>query len=153
MIYLNDEESFYAIISLLDNYDCQRMYEDVSSIRMQMFVHDNLVAKFLPKISGHLKELGIESLTFCTSWYMTLFSCVLPFQYFLRIIDIFFFEKWKIMYRVSLTILKLKEKRILTATSFEDVYFILKDFSEYNTKNVIHENKFFKIACNDFIFS
>ncbi|EAS03440.1 rab-GTPase-TBC domain protein (macronuclear) [Tetrahymena thermophila SB210] len=152
MIYINDEESYYMIISLLENYDCKKMYEDVASIRKQLFVHDHLVKKFLPDISEHFQNYGIESITFGTSWYMTLFSSVLPFQYFLRIMDIFFFEKWKIVYRVALAMLKLKKKRLLNAKSFEEVFLVLKDFSEYEN-NIIDQDKFFKIACKDFIFS
>jgi hypothetical protein len=41
------------------------------------------------------------------SWYMSLFSAVLPFNLFLRVFDIFLIEGWKILYRVSFTILKL----------------------------------------------
>lgn len=66
--------------------------------------------------------------------------------------DIFFFEKWKIIYRVALAMLKLKKKRLLAAKSFEEVFAVLKDFSEYEN-NIIDQDKFFKMACKDFIFS
>lgn len=33
MIYMSNEESYFMIISLLENYDCKKMYEDVASIR------------------------------------------------------------------------------------------------------------------------
>lgn len=128
------------------------MYEDVSNINMYLFVHDHLVNKFLPEISEHIQIHRIDSTTYATSWYMSLFSSILPFSYFLRIMDIFLNEKWKILYRVSLAILKLKKKRILAAKSFEGVLNVLKNFSEYEN-NTIDEDKFFKMACKDFIFS
>ncbi len=57
---------------------------------------------------------------------MTLFSAVLPFNLFLRTFDIFFFEGWKIIFRVSLAIIKNKEKEILEARSFDKIMQILK---------------------------
>lgn len=66
--------------------------------------------------------------------------------------DIFFLEKWKIIYRVTLTILKLKKSKLLACKTFEGLYLLLKDFSDFE-KNEIEEDKFFKIACSDFTFS
>jgi len=152
MIYLNDEEAFFLIISLLENYDCEKMYLDVSSIRKQLFVHDHLLKKFMPDITEHLAKFSIDTITFATGWYMTLFSSVLPFKYFLRIMDVFFLEKWKIIYRVALAMLKLKKQRLLAAKNFEEIFVVLKDFSEYEN-STIDEDKFFKSACHDFIFS
>lgn len=51
MIYHSDEEAFFTIISLFIRYDCEKMFEDVGSIKRQIFVHDSLVEKFLPEIS------------------------------------------------------------------------------------------------------
>ncbi|EGR30341.1 plant adhesion molecule 1, putative [Ichthyophthirius multifiliis] len=119
MIYVNDEESYHIINSMLINYDCMKMFLDVGSIRKQLFVHDQLVKKFLPEVAEVLQKNCVESIFFATGWYMTLFSSVLPFQYFLRVMDIFFNEKWKIVYRVALAILKLKKKEILQCKSME----------------------------------
>ena len=81
---------------------------------------------------------------------MTLFSSVLPFNLFIRALDIFLNEGWKVLYRTALAILKIKEKEILSANSFEKVMEIVKDFESLEKYD---EDNFFKIAMNDFIFS
>ena len=66
--------------------------------------------------------------------------------------DIFFYEKWKIVYRVALAILKWKRKELLKAKSMESCMKIIKDFSSFET-NEVDQDKFFKVACKEFIFS
>jgi len=75
------------------------------------------------------KNVGIETFFYATGWFLTLYTAFLPFNLVLRIIDIFFFEKFKILYRVGLAILKCKEKEILEAKNMEKVIKIVKDNS------------------------
>jgi hypothetical protein len=74
---------------------------------------------------------------------MTLFSAVLPFNLFLRTFDIFFYEGWKIIFRVSLAILKIKEKEILEAKTFDKIMAILKSLdslAEIEDKLILSAN-------------
>ena len=76
---------------------------------------------------------------YATRWFLTLFTVVLPFEIVKRIIDILLSEKDKIIYRISLTIIKYNEKEILKAKEFEKIIVILNDFSE---KKWYDEDKF-----------
>ena len=60
-----------------------------------------------------LNENSVSSILFATSWFMTLYSSVLNFHIFLRIMDIFWLEKNKIIYRIALAILKIIEDDLL----------------------------------------
>ena len=57
--------------------------------------------------------------------------------------DVFLFEKWKIVYRTALTILKLLENAILGSNCFED---ILKELKNLEFLNNIEEDYFMTIA-------
>jgi len=135
-------------LSILENYSCEEIFRDVSSVRQQLFIHDRLIAKFLPKISQKLTDLCVDPLFYATSWYMTLFTAVLPYSYVIRLIDCFLLEKWKIIYRLALAILKKKEKKLLSARLIEEIFAILKDFSDFQGS----EDKLFRSAIKDFVF-
>ncbi len=61
---------------------------------------------------------------------MTFFIIILPFNTTLRILDIFLLEGYKIIYRIGLAILKLKEKAFLAKPEMDEILMELKDFSK-----------------------
>ncbi len=80
---------------------------------------------------------------YATKWFISLFTDVLPFNCVVRIIDSLLFERNKIIYRVALAILKIKQKKILKAGSMEDMMTLLKDYKE---PEFFNDDKFMKIA-------
>jgi len=61
---------------------------------------------------------------------MTLYTNFLPFKLVVRLFDSFLFESFKIIYRIGLTIIKIKEKKLLTCRNMDDVLVHLKNFEE-----------------------
>lgn len=80
---------------------------------------------------------------YAASWFITLFNSVLPCEYCYRIMEIYFLEGDKVLYRVALQILKEKKKHIKKLGSFEDVIAELKSYEEFG-KGLI--DKFFSEA-------
>ena len=65
----------------------------------------------------------MESVHFGVSWWVSLFTgsdCV-PFSVTVRIFEIILSEKLKIIYRASLTLLKIKEKELLTLSGVDHI--------------------------------
>lgn len=132
-------------LSLLDNYGLEEIYVNVSSVKKYLYVHDKLIKKFMPDVYRSLESQGLESILYATSWYMTLFTVNLPFAFVLRLMDIFLLEKWKIVYRIALALLKVRSKKILASSGFEQGYTAVKEFG--NLEEEIDEDTFFKIVC------
>ena len=84
IIHLNDEQSFWVLLSLMKKYNCLEIYQDVAVIKKYLYVHDELLRKFMPQVAQRFQEQSVDSLYYATKWYMTLFSAVLPFNLFLR---------------------------------------------------------------------
>ncbi len=61
---------------------------------------------------------------------MTLYTNVLPFNLVVRLFDSFLFEKFKIIYRIGLAIIKIKEKKLLQCKSMDTVLMALKNLNE-----------------------
>ena len=77
---------------------------------------------------------------------MTLFTGTvgMPFNIVVRIMDTLLFEKQKILYRISLAILKIKEKELLTEKGMADILSNLtKKFTEPQWED---EDGFFNLA-------
>ena len=74
---------------------------------------------------------------------MTLYSNFLPFNLVVRLFDCFLFEQFKILYRVGLAIIKIKQKKLLKCTSMEQILAHLKNFEEPEFHN---DDQFLKVA-------
>lgn len=150
LMYMNDEEAYWMLYSLMQKYECLPIYQNVGNIYIKLYAFDKLLGKFLPKVLQQLSKFNIQSVLYATPWFMTLYSSVLPFNLFLRTFDIFLLEKWKIIYRVGLTILKHHEAAILRAQGFDEIMVALKNIDVFAEMD---EDQFFSTANNQFIFS
>lgn len=96
---------------------------------------------------------------FSNSWFITLFTHVLPIQTVLRIFDIYFFEKDIILYKVALAIIKLLENSIINKTAsltdvmnsfstlkgeiFQNSDLVIKTANKFQIKNKELQVKYF----------
>ena len=58
---------------------------------------------------------------YATKWFVTLYIGELPDKLVLRIFDTFLFEGTKILYRMGLAILKIKEHSLVKAQDFGSI--------------------------------
>ena len=63
----------------------------------------------------------IETLLFACSWFVTLFNNVLPCQYSFKILELYFLEGQKMIYKVGLQILKEKKKIVKKMSDREEI--------------------------------
>lgn len=80
---------------------------------------------------------------YSTKWFLTLYTNCLPFGLVLRIFDVYLFENYKIMFRVALAILKIKQAALLAANDIDPIMRILNTFDEPIFHN---EDAFFKVV-------
>lgn len=79
---------------------------------------------------GHLEVEGIDPTMFATDWIMTIFCRGFSFDLVTRVWDIFLNEcSFKIVYRVSLALLKSIEKPLLAA-KFDGIMGIIKELPQ-----------------------
>lgn len=84
----------------------------------------------MAKTNSIKEKHGIEGVLYATGWVMTLYSNFLPFKLVVRLFDCFLFEKFKIIYRVGLAIIKIKEKKLLQCNNMDQILMHLKNFEE-----------------------
>ena len=122
----------------LTTYDMQRkscplrlMYlPKLSETQKILHVFDELAGLHLPKLWTHFTLEGIHPTMFVTEWIMTFFCRGFSFELVTRVWDIFMFEgDMKIIYRVSLAILKYFEEEFLSK-KFDKIMGLLRDISK-----------------------
>lgn len=124
--YMNEEDAFFMLVSLLDNYRMAGLFKDNLPLLSKYFFQLNLLIRMhLPRVHEHLHLSGVDPTMYCSQWFMTI--CIYGFRYstVCRVWDIFLAEGVKIVFRVALAILKLNQEAIL-ARNFEEVLQILK---------------------------
>ncbi|KAL9657620.1 hypothetical protein ABK040_012699 [Willaertia magna] len=113
LLHCNEEESFWLLVTLLEDILPANYYNpDLTGMRVDSYVLDELVNDRLPKLAAHLKELGVETCAFASGWFMRIFIDVFPIETSTRILDLIFTEGTKILFRVALGYLKLQENEL-----------------------------------------
>ena len=129
MIYMDHEDAFFMLLSIMRDYDILDMYRPkMPGLARTFYVHLSLTKKYLPKLHQHLLDNHYEPSMYGSQWFMTIYAIALPFEVVLRIWDIFFAEGKNIIYRIALAILKLNQEKLLTC-DLDGIFNTIKQYS------------------------
>ncbi|CRH01136.1 GTPase-activating protein, putative [Plasmodium relictum] len=131
ILYMSEEDAFFMLISLLDKYKLNDLFSsDMPLLNEYLYILDQLLLFFFPKIHNHLQKENIHSSMYASQWFITLFSYNINILYSIRIWDFFFIHNYTFLFKVALAFFKLQEDIILTE-SFEDILNRLKILSKH----------------------
>lgn len=107
------------------------------------YVLENLIKIFLPKLAHHFKNIGMQPIFYCSSWFITLFTQALHYtpQSFLliQVVDLFMAEGYKGFFKAVLAILTFKEKELLESNFEEGVEILGKVMESELFRNTNYE--------------
>jgi len=130
LTYLVEEDAFYCFHSVLSRSSSplRLMYlPKMSETQKVLYVFEQLGAQHLGSLWTHMSAEGIHPTMYATEWFMTMFCRGFSFDLVTRVWDIYLAEgSFKIVYRVSLAILKSFEKQFMER-SFEKMMALLKE--------------------------
>ncbi|KAF5398771.1 putative RAB GTPase-activating protein [Paragonimus heterotremus] len=116
LIHMPEEEAFWTFICICEHYLPDYFKQGLVRVKTELKMFAALLAKYHPKIHSHLLQHNVEPIFFAIDWFMCLFTRNLPWSSVLRILDMFFFEGVKVIFRTALALLDLilgsAEKRI-----------------------------------------
>ena len=125
--YLNEEKSFWMMENIMKNYHLQELYyQGFPGLKKNLFVLLKFMKKLLPNLFKKFLKYNVFPTLYASSWYLTCFSNVLPYNLVLRIMDCYLFEGNKIIHRISLGILALNEKKFLEKKNFSEIMDVMK---------------------------
>ena len=116
LTYMDEESSFYLLHSLMKKYQLEGVYlPDFPELKKHFYVLLILLKKHLPKIYEVFKSCDMMPSMYASEWFITLFCRELNFKYLVRFFDVFLLEGRKIIYRIGLALLKLRENEFINA--------------------------------------
>ncbi|KAL4448703.1 hypothetical protein ABPG74_012792 [Tetrahymena malaccensis] len=146
LLYADEEESFYICVSMLKNYGFKDCYfEDLNGLQQAVKILDNLIKLYFPHVADFLNKKNIQTGLFATSWFNTLFAYDFPRQFFIRVIDLFLFSGWKILFQISLAIIQEAQFLIFTADE-DDIVNIIKKGLSMNQEQILLNSQNYKIT-------
>jgi len=114
LTYMDQEDAFTSCITLMRNFNMAGFYKPgMPGLQKAFYVLLSLIKKFLPDLHTHFSANNMLPSMYASQWFMTIYAVNIPFECTIRIWDIFFIEKQKILYRVALAFLKMAQKELL----------------------------------------
>lgn len=79
LVYADEEEAFWVFCCIIENLLPSDFFGSSLLVsRACPLVLLDYVQKLLPKLYGHLQEVGIDLGAICFSWFLSLFTDCLP---------------------------------------------------------------------------
>ena len=141
LIYMDEESSFYMLHSLMKKYKLEGLYYDnFPDLKKKCFVLLNMQKKYINKLYNIFQRDGIVPTMYASSWFISLFARTVDFNIAVRILDCFFLEGFKVIYRISLALFKLSENAFCSAKKGETLPLL------YKVQENINIEELFKVA-------
>ncbi|KAJ2157351.1 GTPase activating protein (GAP) [Coemansia sp. RSA 552] len=128
LIFMTEEQVFWALSVMCERmvpgYYSQSMY----GASLDQSIFQALVEETMPMLANSLQRHDIQLSIACLPWFLTLFVNSMPLVYALRVLDCFFLEGPKILFRIALSILKINGGELMDAADDGAFLFVLKQY-------------------------
>ncbi|CAG9316546.1 unnamed protein product [Blepharisma stoltei] len=142
LIYMSEENAFWTLVAVMNKYELRGFYlPNMPGIYKALYKINSLFSHYIPHLWKHLQSLHFLPSVFAPSWIMTLYISVFKTDISLRILDIFFCEGTKIIYRVFINIFK-NAKDELIGTNIDEILEKLKILPEAYTPDEMIKSTF-----------
>ncbi|KAI8053325.1 rab-GTPase-TBC domain-containing protein [Syncephalis plumigaleata] len=138
-VYMSEEQAFWALATLceqvLPGYYATSMYGAL----VDQAIFEELAKKDLPDLMKRLGSRDIQISTLTLPWFLSLFINAMPLSFVIRILDRLFIEGPKIIFHISLAVLKVNSEKLRKARDDMEFSDIIKEyFSSLDT--LLHPN-------------
>ncbi|XP_037039508.1 growth hormone-regulated TBC protein 1-A [Bradysia coprophila] len=140
LIVTKDEEwTFWLLKIIVDEIASSYHTKTMTGLIIDIEVLKELLNKRAPQINQRLDHFGLPLAVVTTKWLICLFAEVLPIETVLRIWDCLFLEGYKILFRVSLTLLLSQKDAILQTEDISGLANLLRDMLKGQTVTHCHQ--------------
>ena len=112
--FKDDEFSFWIFLYLIDNYELSSLYlKNMPDYQIRLFQLNCFLQQYIPALYQHFYSHQIDLDIFFSKWIITLFSSYLPFQTLEKVLDVFLIDKWKSVFKFSMSFLHYIYEKII----------------------------------------
>ena len=114
LMIMPEEEAFCVFIQILQENRIRNMYKPSMSL-LSICNHqlDKLIEETHPHLYYHLKHQGFSCSLYASTWFLTVFSTMLPLNTVFRIMDIYLIEGLIIIFQVALALLGMAQADLM----------------------------------------
>lgn len=114
--YIDDEKiSFYIFLSFIDDIELNLLYlKNMPDYSIRSYQLNYYISKFFPKLTSHFQLHQINPDIFFSKWILAIFSSYLTFDVLCKVWDVFIIDKWKAIFKFSMSFLMLMQDKLLT---------------------------------------
>eukprot|EP01084_Bolivina_argentea_P060179 109952_1 len=131
LVYMIEEEAFWMFVTVMERplAPLRELYlPGLIKSQEAMFVLDQLLNKFVPRLTAKLQAHGLSQSMYAYPWFVTCLTQRFPYDVVTRVWDIFLLEGWKVMYRVCIALFKhAEEDRGALKMDLENLNVFLRD--------------------------
>jgi TBC1 domain family member 10 len=133
IITMDEISAFHTFCSAMQSSNevpLRHLYlPDMIETQRVLYVYGELGKLHLGHLWQHLLDENMHPTMYATEWLMTMFCRGFSFDIVTRVMDVFLTEGYKIVYRVSLALIKNIEKELMDA-DFEGIMQIMRKIPE-----------------------
>lgn len=151
LTYMDEESAFWLLHSLMEKYGMDGFYSpEIPDLPKSFYKFLTLMKRFLPKVYEHMtnKQRCVQPSMYASQWFITLFAVNVKSEIRVRILDLFFLEGQKIIYKLGLSILKINEERIINCKHLDEIMNIFKSYDYLDVDEFFHQAFKFQFGKN-----
>ena len=120
--HLNEEESFWVFIQIVENMLPSDYYSHMLGILTDQRIFNNLLTKRFPKLVNHMLKHNYQLDLIAFQWLVTLFFNNVSHETEIFILTAFLLKGQKVIIRIALLIVDFLKSKLLKADDFGAIY-------------------------------
>lgn len=140
LLHANEEQAFWLLAAICEHLLPEYYNTRVIGAQIDSEVFSDLCKKHLPEVHSHLESLQVLKML-SVAWFLTLFIAVMDHSAAVSIIDCFFVDGSKVLFQVSLAILKYNETQLLNSSDEIEAMTVVNDFMAKIGQKQNHHDK------------
>lgn len=145
LMNMKEEAAFWSLVQLVSHHrnkefmvcnwgDLETYYgERMNGIIRDILVLEILCRKLIPEVSLKLESIGINFQWFALEWFLCFFVTSLPLTSIMEILDFIFCFGSDMLFNISIALLDLNKRKILSSSGLEECMAILKNIAKHET--------------------
>eukprot|EP00906_Rhabdomonas_costata_P001582 RCo002601 len=128
LLYLTPEEALDALVMLMRHCGMRDMFAPgMPGIHVRVWQFEKLLEMELPAVYKHLREVGLPTVLFCTSWFLTAFVYEYPTHFCARVFDVLLAERsLAIVFKTAIELIRHVADTLLLTSEMEELVVLLK---------------------------
>lgn len=127
LMFMPEENAFWTLVEFLNgqNFAMRAIFlPGFPALHVSLYCHDELIRLNLPKLHAKFQDQNITSVMYATKWFITLFIELIPFEFYIRVWDVIFFEGVEIIHTFALRLLDYVQSKLFIYLLL--IYYIFK---------------------------